>query len=150
MNLEEVILKRIRQTLAPPEPLPIFVAEIRYPEHAWYELTHLSDMTPEELARYLLSHFTLEQQAQAMKMLEKARRNVESPCGQRLVVLFRRDDTGALDLDDVRFMDPVDFAGFMMHSGREKTTVGHQAASPSEETRKQPAEDESQTFSMTI
>ena len=50
MNLEEIISQRIQNVLTPPDPLPVFVAEIRYPHHAWYELDNPREMKPEELA----------------------------------------------------------------------------------------------------
>ena len=118
MNLEEIISQRIQDVLTPPDPLPVFVAEIRYPHHAWYELDNPREMSPEELAQYLMTHFSLEQQARIMRELAKARREVDSPCGLRLVMLFQRDEDDRLILDDVRFMDPVDFTGFVMNSGR--------------------------------
>ena len=120
MNLKQLIQKRIEETIRPPDPPPILVAEISYPPHAWYELHNPQNMTPEAFADYLIQHFTLEQQAHIMKMLEKARRDVESPCGQRLVALFQRDDQGAWHVDDVRFMDPLELSAFLMQSGKNK------------------------------
>ncbi len=118
MNMQEIILKRIHRTLAPPEPPPIFVAEIRYPDQTRHELIHLGNMTPEDLTRYLQSHLSMEQQVQALKMLARARQDVDSPCGLRLVVLFQRDDQGAWSVDDIRFMDPLELGAFLMRSGR--------------------------------
>ncbi len=128
MNMEEIILNRIRQTLAPPEPPPIFVAEIRYPREAWYELADARDMTQEELAHFLKERFSLEEQAQALRLLEKARREVASPCGLRLIVLYQRDDRDALYVDDIRFMEPTQLTAFQMQSGQEKASFQWEAA----------------------
>ena len=120
MDAQHLLQTQIAQAIAPPAPPSIFVAEIAYPPDYWYEIRNQGEKTAEELARHIVDNLTTEEVIAAMTRLDQARQEISSTCGLRLVALFRRDEEGALHLDDIRFMDATEFSAFKMNSGKKK------------------------------
>jgi hypothetical protein len=131
MDAKELLLIQINQTIHPPDPNPIFTAEIEYPPECWYRLKNETERTPEDLADFIAANLTPEAQIATMSGLDRARMDVTSTCGLTLVMLFSRNFEGKLTLDDVQFMDSVQLAAFKMNNGKSKDSFSSMTQSNS-------------------
>ncbi len=120
MDAQHLLQTQITNAIAPPAPPPIFAAEVEYPPECWYRLKEEAEQTPEDLARFIVENLSPEEVIATMTRLDQARQEISSTCGLRLVALFRRDEEGALRLDDIRFMDATEFSAFLMNNGKKK------------------------------
>ncbi len=120
MDAKQLLLIQIQQTVAPPPPQPIFVAEIEYPPECWYRLKNEKEMTPDDLAAFVSESLPPRAQAAFITSLDRARMDVPSTCGMTLVALFTRDFEDNLMLDDLRFMDSVELTAFKINNGKSK------------------------------
>ncbi len=118
MDAKELLLVQINQSLKVSQP-PIFTAVIEYPKDCYYKLSDATTRSPEELAAFV-SHLAADVQTSVITSLDKARMDTPNPCGLTLVVLFTRNFEDRLVLDEIQFMDEIQFTAFKMNNGRKK------------------------------